>query len=175
MREIPLTQGKIALVDDADFERVNAHKWYAQKRGSEGNVIWYAYRRFRVRKSAKWGHIAMHKFLTGYKLTDHADNDGLNNQRENLRQVTDAQNCFNRRKIPGTSSRFKGVYKDPTCARWRAAIRINGKTIRLGYFRDEVDAAQAYNFAAEEHFGEFAWMNTPETGLTSSGISTREG
>ncbi len=101
----------------------------------------------------------MHRLIMGCReKVDHRDNDGLNNQRYNLRKSTDQQNCANRQKTRG-SSQFKGVVRDRNA--WQAYIKVNGVKKNLGRFKDEFDAAQAYNFAALEAFGEFARMNKP--------------
>ncbi len=157
MREIPLTKGYVALVDDEDYERVNAFKWFA----APHRRCIYA-RREEVR-DGKRVVIRMHRFIMGCpEDVDHADNDGLNNQRYNLRPANNGQNQANMRKQKRqTSSRFKGVYLHRQTGKWVAQVNINGKKTNLGLFRDEVDAAQAYNFAAEEAFGGFARLNVP--------------
>lgn len=86
----------------------------------------------------------------------------MDNRRCNLRLATHQENCFNIRKRDGTSSKYKGVYFDTQNARtWRARIARDGKRRHLGSFRSEVEAAKAYDAAAKELFGEFAWLNFP--------------
>jgi hypothetical protein len=89
---------------------------------------------------------------------DHINGNGLDNRRCNLRLATRSQNHANRFKKPGTTSRFKGVRFERN--RWHAQIRVQYKKTYLGSFRDEIDAALAYNAAALEAFGEFARINT---------------
>ena len=91
-------------------------------------------------------------------ITDHIDHDGLNNDCQNLRTVTRAQNSFNSLKKRLATSRFKGVYRNQR-GTWHATIGVNGKTLSLGYFEIEVDAAKAYNLAAIRYFGEYAVLN----------------
>jgi hypothetical protein len=152
MREIQLTQGKVALVDDADYAELMAFKWRALKQTS-GVDRWYALRSIRKR------NVLMHVHLTEYSRTDHIDGNGLNNQRANLREATKQQNGFNYRSSSGVSC-FKGVSPYPyDVSRWRAGIRLNGVRQHLGIFDTEEEAARAYNQAATEQFGEFAYLN----------------
>jgi hypothetical protein len=113
----------------------------------------------------------MHTLITGLPFVDHADGDGLNNQRYNLRPADHTLNNANRR--PATthsgkakSSRYKGVHwfkpgPGKGRARWHAQIRIGGRDRSLGYFYDEEAAARAYDAAARAEWGEFAHPNFP--------------
>lgn len=155
MMEIPLTQGKIAIIDDEDYNSVSKYNWQVRKSYN----VWYALRSSHtpIRKT-----IFLHRFLLHPKSNercDHINGDGLDNRRINLRIATFAQNQMNRRKNPGFSSRFKGVMWNKQHNKWMTQIKINKKQIHLGYFSDEVEAAKAYNVAALEHFGEYARLN----------------
>ena len=155
MKTIPLTQGKVAIVDDADYERLNRHKWCAHK-----NVnTWYADRK--ERQGNKYIMVMMHREIlnppSGMQ-TDHKDGNGLNNQRHNLRIATCSQNQHNGRKRKGTS-RFKGVYWNRSHAMWHAHIRVKRKRFHLGYFLYETEAAKAHDQAAQRYFSEFANTN----------------
>lgn len=161
MKEIPLTQGYVALVDDEDFERVSAHKWRAHVISKTPNVLVYAVRSL-TRIERKRKHIYMHHFILGAKaLTDHLDDNGLNNQRENLRPATYSQNIANARKRGGCASPYRGVGWRKDIQKWTARITKDGVEYRVGYFREECDAALAYNLKAYELFGEFARFNEP--------------
>jgi len=104
----------------------------------------------------------MHKMILACSSdVDHADTNGLNNQRLNLRPASESQNQANARKMAATSSTFKGVDWNKETRKWRARVNVRGKRINIGYFKDEVDAATAYNFAAFEHFCEYALLNAP--------------
>ncbi len=158
MKEIPLTRGYVALVDDEDFERIAAMgKWWAHVRTlKDGSTIAYG-RRNTSRKLGKRA-IFMHVEVAGYTRPDHVDGNGLNNRRGNLRPATRAQNNSNvRKRTVGCTSRYKGVCWNAASGKWKA--RICGKN--LGHFTEEFDAAQAYNLAAAMEFGEFAVFNTP--------------
>lgn len=94
---------------------------------------------------------------------DHRDGDGLNNRRSNLRRSTRSQNNRNKvNKKPGPSSRYLGVSWAKRSSMWSVQIRsgTSGQVVYVGLFKEECDAALAYNFAAEAAFGEFASYNT---------------
>jgi hypothetical protein len=160
VREIPLTQGKVALVDEEDYERVSARPWFAVKDEKVNRTNWYA----RTRDGAR--HISLHRFILGAERgiqIDHKDGDGLNCRRENLRIATHGQNMQNRSKGSG-SSRFKGVtwWSLNGVGRWRAQIGYDGTMHHIGLFNSEEEAARAYDAKAREHFGEFARTNFAE-------------
>jgi hypothetical protein len=157
MREIPLTQGKVALVDDGDYEWLMQWKWVAKP---DGGDIYYA---VRYRTPQKEGVVeqSMHRFILGAKPTeqvDHVDHDGLNNGRSNLRICTRSENKANGRLYKNNQSGFKGVYLTPQGA-WRAQIRVGTKLINLGTYNSPVDAALKYDEAACSYFKEFAFTN----------------
>lgn len=159
-KEIKLTQGKCALVDDADFERLNQFKWCAVK----ARHLWYAIRSTGRRPNRK--NVGMHNFVLptepGY-TPDHKDGNGLNNQRDNLRPATKLQQQGNKRKQAGCASKYKGVRPHASKRNpWEAQIRRNGKLCHLGNFSTQELAARAYDAAAREFFGEFANCNFKE-------------
>jgi len=152
MKEIPLTQGKVALVDDGDYAELNKHKWCAHLRGRN----WY------VTRFDGETQIHMHRVIKNApddKRVDHINGNGLDNQRYNLRICTQQQNTQNRRKWLRTcSSAYKGVYKHP-CGKYRVTIKVEGKNIHGGYWESEIAAAETYDALARKHFGEFANTN----------------
>lgn len=89
--------------------------------------------------------------------------NGLDNRRANLRAATRSQQGANRRDRRG-ASRFKGVSWSEERGRWQAHIRVNGKSIGLGRFDEEIEAARAYDKAALSAWGEYASLNLPEEG-----------
>lgn len=93
-------------------------------------------------------------------VVDHIDHDTLNNCRSNLRLATRSQQQANRRKTKPASSRFKGVSWDSQKRKWRVRPTVQGKKTDLGYFDDEVAAANAYKSFVERAFGEFACTET---------------
>lgn len=154
-REIPLTQGKVALVDDEDYVRVALKKWHARL----NRRTWYA------RRALAKGTEGLHAFILGLPPSpglqvDHINGDGLDNRRANLRWVTPAQNQMNRRAAHG-SSQYRGVYWRANRGRWVATLRMDGKGVYLGSFVDETEAARAWDKAAAEAYGEYAALNFP--------------
>jgi hypothetical protein len=154
--------GRVALVDDADYELVMAHRWRVLEKIRLGRVPVGPYARSVVTlDDGRQRTILMHVLITGSRETDHANHDGLDNRRENLRPTTRASNAANARPQIGRSSTYKGVHWHRTRELWRARITVNRRTRQLGEFRDEVEAARAYDAAAREAFGEFACLNFP--------------
>lgn len=163
VKEIKLTRGKTALVDDEDFEKLNQYEWHVQYH--KKTKKYYA-----VRTATIYGkrcNTQMHRFILGLidpKVQgDHLDGNGLNNQRENLRVATNQQNSFNMKKRLSCSSQYKGVCWNKFHQKWHSKIMVNRKIENLGYFDDEIKAAIAYNKAAERIFGQFALLNVVPT------------
>ena len=144
MREIQLTQGKVAQVDDEDFEELNQFKWCAGKYGK----MHYAMRQSAT-LNGKRRIIRMHYAIVG-KLPDleidHIDGNGLNNQKSNLRFVTHRQNGQNNKNAIKTSQ-YPGVCLDKRRNKWIAQIQINGANKFLGYFTSEINAFNTYRKA----------------------------
>lgn len=155
--EVPLggskAAGRVALVDEADYELAMQYRWHVFETERNGRPCG---------PYARSGHMFMHTLLTGSLYVDHADLNGLNNRRSNLRPATISQNNANQRPRLGAASRFKGVTLRRTDGYWQARIIVNGRRRSLGYFRDEEQAARAYDVAALEVHGEFAYLNFPE-------------
>ena len=148
MKEIQLSKGKITLVDDEDYQYLNQWKWYSYKIGNS----YYSH------AVIKYKTVIMHRLIMNCPtnlVIDHIDHDGLNNQKSNLRICTQRQNTVNR--MPFGKSKYKGVYFDGN--RIRAIINYNNKKRYLGSFKNEMDAAKAYDEAAKKHHGEFAYLN----------------
>lgn len=87
---------------------------------------------------------------------DHVDNNKLNNAIGNLRLATKSQNSANCKRFVTNKSGYKGVYYSDDVGKYRATIRVNKKSIHLGYFSDPEIAHSVYLEAATEYFGEFA-------------------
>jgi hypothetical protein len=159
-KEIILTQGKVAIVDDEDYEYLNQWKWCL--RGT-GLGKFYAIRGFsKSKKSNIKGSISMHRQLMQPKIgfvIDHLDGNTLNNQKNNLRICTQSQNLNNQKKSISNTSGYKGVSYDKKYKKFIAKIGFNRKNIHIGYFIDVKDAARAYNEAAIKYHGEFANLN----------------
>lgn len=160
MKEIKLTKGYVALVDDEDYDNLSRYKWHAHFYKLKNKVLVYA-----RRSSWKNKPIYMHREILGISnekklLCDHVDQNTLNNVRSNLRVATKAQNQRNQRGNENRLfSRYKGVTFNRRQNSWFSQINGYGKYKFLGYFDDEESAAFAYNQAASQLFGEFALLN----------------
>lgn len=149
--------GRVALVDRADFDLVNNYTWWVVARG-ESRL--YAAGRLKG-SSAERSPVYMHRVILGFPKgmpIDHINHDGLDNRRSNLRVATAQENTRNARKHYTKNSQYKGVIRRTTKS-WLARIVVDGKRIHLGAFPTEKEAARAYNRAASELFGEFAFLN----------------
>ena len=160
MKTVPLygkvAAGRVALVDDEDYDLVMRYRWTVREPISPRGTVWGPYAKARV-PSGTDTIIYMHTLLTGWPQTDHRNGYGLDNQRSNLRPATHVQNSQNRRPWPGCSSRHKGVSWHRRGRKWRADITVNGKLRYLGLFESEEDAARAYTEAALATQGEYAY------------------
>lgn len=153
MAEIILSDGKIAIVDDCDFERLSKFKWQSFTRGK----CTYARRSVKVKRETK--NFSMHNEILGLKNIDHIDGNGLNNKRDNMRPCSHVENMRNRRKHIFKTSKFKGVAWKKTHQKFESYIRMAGTLIPLGYFDSQKEAAEIYNLAAALFFGKFAKLN----------------
>ncbi len=141
-------------IDTADFPLVSRHTWSPEK----ARKTFYA--KYSYRQNGKPVVVRMHAVLLPTSLeVDHADRNGLNNRRLNLRPATRTQQGQNQ-KIAGR--KFRGVSFESASQRWMSFIRINGKQTFLGRHDSPEAAARAYDAAAKEHHGEFAALNFPE-------------
>jgi hypothetical protein len=155
MKEIKLTQGKVTLVDDEDYEYLNQWKWFAYN----GKRTSYAGRHSKI-INKKRRIIHLHREImhpSNILYIDHIDRNGLNNQKTNLRICTRKQNTRNQKR--SSSSGYNGVYN--LHGRIVAQIRVDGKGIHLGTFKTMIDAAKSRDIAAKKYFGEFANLNFP--------------
>lgn len=155
---ILLTKGETAIIDDVDFSEISKYKWclhetagkkYAKRAVSQQIVG--------KKHKTKLMHQQIIKPSKRFQI-DHINGNGLDNRRENLRIVTHQQNLMNQIKTRGTSQ-FKGVTWDKLRVKWNAKIKLNRKTINLGRFDSEQEAALAYDKAAKNLFGEYAKLN----------------
>ena len=159
MKTIPLTQGKVALIDDEDYDFLNQWKWCAM----QNYHIFYATHGICIAKG-KWTMEQMHRLILGLqpgdnKQTDHRDGNGLNNQRSNLRSCTTMQNQQSSRKKTVGTSKYKGVHWHRCGRKWCSQVSVNKKQKYLGLFNSEANAARAYDITALQHHGQFALTN----------------
>lgn len=153
MKEIQLTQGKVAIVDDEDYELVSKSKWYYLN-----NRVGYAQKCEKV--DGKWVSLLMHRFIMNapsIMQIDHINHNGLDNRRSNLRLCTKEENHLNLKLYKNSTTGIKGVHIDKT--KYRAQIFKNGRKINIGNFDTIEEATQAYSDKAHELFGEFAYTD----------------
>lgn len=167
-RRIGLSQGKYAIVDPKDHERISKHKWYTCNR----DRTYYAIRGQWSPILKKRLTIAMHREIIDVPddlYVDHINHHGWDNRKANLRPATAADNARNARypKI-NTTSKYRGVWYNKKKKRWRAVIGINNTRKIIGNFRNEIDAAKAYDKAAKKYYKEFAILNFPDESSSSS-------
>lgn len=160
MKTIKLTKGYVTSVDDDDFESLSQFNWYAHVTSA---TRVYARRDEWDKATKRRRKIYMHRSLLSppdHMHVDHIDHDGLNNQRENLRLATNAENSANGRHARGRSG-YRGVEIVPQChaAPFSAYISVAGTKRSLGRFSSAKEAAIARDAAALKEHGEFAKLN----------------
>ena len=165
MKRIRLTKGKYALVDDEDFEYLNQWKWswvggeriYAAR--GEYDPTTY----IKGKNHGRTKHIFMHRVIinSDAETVDHINGNTLDNQRSNLRPCSEIDNIRNQKMASDNTSGYKGVAWGKREKYWIAYITVSYKQKHLGYFRNKIDAAIAYDLAACRFFGEFARLNFP--------------
>jgi hypothetical protein len=154
---VPLTQGKFAVIDATDAERVLAFRWHAQ----HCHGIWYAARN--APRGTRPQKVLMHRVVLGQECpeVDHINGNGLDNRRSNLRPATRADNSHNCRIQVNNTSGFRGVSWCKRDQKWIAMIRSNVRQLNLGRFATAEEAARAYDAAAVRLHGDFARLNFP--------------
>lgn len=165
VKEIPLSGGHAALVDDADFDRLSdMGTWRSE---SDGRTH-YALHSYRVNGASR--RVRMHRLILGlgkkFPLVDHINGNELDNRRSNLRISDNHGNARNRRIGITNTTGFKGVQPNRYCKAtgrpWLAVVKANGKAHWMGPFDTREEAALAYDTKARELHGEFAHLNFPE-------------
>jgi hypothetical protein len=157
--KIELTQGKTATVSAEDFDYINQWKWSYDAHND------CAVRSQFIRRDGKKQisrTILMHSLIMGTpkgKDTDHINGDRLDNRRHNLRICTHKENQRNMGLSKANKSGYKGVSWDNKYSKWVTRIRTSEKYMHVGYFKDRLSAAKAYNEAAKKYHGEFARLN----------------
>jgi len=149
---IPLTKGKFAIVDKADYERLSKYKWFVTD-GRDG--------KFYAARKEGYRIIPMHRDIMQPPpgmVVHHINHNGLDNRRCNL-QICRADENQRYRKLGVTASGFIGVY--PCGRKWRALVQSKGEVLYQKIFADKIEAAMARDDAAAEFFGESARVNFP--------------
>jgi hypothetical protein len=156
MREVPVTGGHIAFVDDDDAALVAPYSWHIV--GKYPGV------------TVQGKKCLMHRLLIGEvppgMVIDHIDGNRFNNRRTNLRVVTVSQNCINRHTLNPTLRHrnnklgYRGVVQRRS--KFYGHIRKGGLGYYTKSFSTPLEAAIAWDALAIRHFGEFATLNFPE-------------
>ena len=175
-RKIPLGEGKFTIVDPLIFYRLNKFHWFIDGNDKKFYVV-----RTILLTNGKRKYSRLHRELMqpkGNLLVDHKNGNTFDNRLDNLRLATHQQNSYNRSKTKSkTSSRFIGVHLEKNTNQWKVQINHQGKTIFIGRYDSEIEAARAYDRAALKYHGEFARLNFPredyisETGPAGSKCS----
>ena len=158
MKEIPLTKGQVALVDDEDYESISCFTWQARFSGDRP----YAQRNLRPGSRARKGmKISMHRQILcltpdDKRIVDHINRNSVDNRRSNLRIVTHRENAWNRTKSSRGNNYYKGVSKCTYQKMWMARIAAAGKRFYLGRFTSPEKAHAAYCEASKSLHGEYA-------------------
>ncbi len=155
--EVMSTKGESIQIDEEDFPKVSARRWYVVQPDGKKS---YAMSRGRDGKTVYLHRLVM-DVGPGEEI-DHKNGDGLDNRKHNLRIATRQQNCANTPPQPSNTSGFKGVYWRKERRSWVALIQVNRRQRYIGSFRSKEDAARAYDRVAHDVFGEFAYLNFPD-------------
>lgn len=151
VRHIALTQGKIAVVDAADYEELSKWNWFACLNPTSGH--YYAKRNLFI--DGKMTTLPMHTAIIGAspgRVPDHIDGDTLNNRRSNLRAATPTESCINRRIFKNNKTGFRGVSHAHHGGKFAAKIRINKILIHLGYFDTAEEASEVVIARQQQEF-----------------------
>jgi hypothetical protein len=164
VRNIPLTQGQMAIVDASDYDWLSQWKWHAV--WNPGTKSFYAHRQEPTGGNPRQRSVRMHRQIIGIlhgdrRMVDHANHDTLDNRRSNLRPASNSENQRNREAGPTNTSGFKGVSWHKNDKKWHSRVMVQGKTVFFKGFLSREEAASAYDEEALKHFGEFAVLNFP--------------
>ena len=157
-KEIELTNGMKAIVDDEDYNYLLDYNWRAAKNGRTFYAVFG--RRINGKYSLTWMHRMIMDAKNRKDEVNHVNHNGLDNRKVNLRITTHDKVVIQSQVAIKKGTNHKGIsYHKPT-NKWRARININGKTTYLGYYINETEAAKAYENKAIELFGEYAHVTT---------------
>lgn len=157
MAVIKLTKGLEAIVDEADYERINKYKWCASSDGYAKRNTYIPLGNGKYKQKTVRMHSMIINVPKGMEV-DHINRIKTDYRKCNLRVVDRQQNCINKTNRKDSRSGYKGVYFR-SINKWTSDISINGKRKYLGTFNNIIDAINAYNSKAKEYFGEYAFIN----------------
>lgn len=164
MKEIELTQGMVALIDEEDFDRVNQYKWHLSKTHKNKSYCEYQIYDGKGNRVRRYMHRFILNIVDKSIEIDHIDGNGLNNQKQNLRESNRNENMSNRTvNNKNNTSGYRGVYWHKAGNKWMASLQHKGKYVYLGLYEDKDEAAHAFDKKARELFGEFCGkLNFPD-------------
>jgi hypothetical protein len=147
------------LVDTEDYDRIKNYRWglsFGEKRNS-------CYIKSHYKENGKYKYFSLHRFILDLKdskiLCDHINRNAHDNRKQNLRKCTPSESTRNTSAFRKKAINFKGLSQYKETNTWQVRIQCDGKRILLGYFKDPIEGAKAYNKKAKELFGEFAYLN----------------
>ena len=158
MKEIDIKGHKV-LIDDEDFDRVTALKWWVDKSNIVKRGLVYFYHSFKIENGKKYDQ-SLQRFILGLERRDgfqgdHINGDTLDNRRCNLRKCTVAENTQNAKIHKNNTTGYKGVHLHKPTNKYVARIGINNMRILLGYFNTAEEAYAAYCEASKKYHGDF--------------------
>jgi hypothetical protein len=164
VKMIPLTQEKVAVVDADDYKRISQYKWQAKK-NSKNHSYFYAIRHVWV--NGRRSTIDMQREILNFshgdgKFADHRNRNGLDNRRDNLREVRWSINIYNRGIQRNNKSGYRGVYWHKRIEKWVAQIGTNGIQKHIGYYYSPEAAAIAYDRESFRYYEDNAMLNFPD-------------
>lgn len=133
--------------DLEDYDLISKYYW-----SSNGNYLYTNFANNQI--------VAMHRLLCESKYeVDHINHNTFDNRKENLRSVTKSQNNMNRNVQSNNTSGFRGVIYDKSRNMWKSEIKINGKLIYLGRYKEKSDAIKVRIEAEKKYFGDYNFVN----------------
>lgn len=139
MKTIKLSNGMETIVDDDVFDWAKNLTWGISKSGYAVHHVWH---KVTSDRQTIFLHRLVNKTPIG-EITDHINQNKLDNQRANLRTVNKSINAHNSKIPKNNTSGYKGVQWFKPHGLWNARIKVRGKTYHLGYFHDIKDAIAA--------------------------------
>lgn len=156
-------KGEKFWFDKEDYDKIKNICWSYNASGYVVGLI-----------NGKGTLVRLHRLVMGFEnestpIIDHIKHGNTyehkyDNRKCNLRIVTSSQNQMNKYIQSNNTSGCPGVSFDTSTNSWKAYIKINGKQITLGRFKEKEDAVRARKEAEEKYFGEYSFDNSQKTG-----------
>ena len=140
---------KSALIDDKDIPKTYGRNWFLSTAGV-------------ATSNGRGKTLLLHRLITNCPsklVVDHINHNTLDNRSINLRICTQSQNIMNRRKPKNNTSGFKGVVWFKPVKKWQVCVRAYGKKYCVGYFKNKIQAAKAYDAKILQLHGDYSLTN----------------